>query len=889
MTGRGKGGGIVPDPADRRTASREVADELRFHYEQRVREYMEAGLDEAAARARASARMGDLRAVQRECASLLVSERRAVRRRDLLGDLWQDVRFGARSAARAPLFTALAVAILAIGIGANTAVVSVLKAVLVDPLPYADEGALARVYGHRVGEETPPAGGPLSAANYQDYRARQRSFADVRAFQSQALEVTFQDGGDPLSLLAARGEPGLLELLGVSPVLGRTPTVDDIGQPVVLLSHGAWQRLFGGLRDVLGRDVSIDGQRRTVVGVLPRGFVGPMGAADFWLPLNMQPWLDSPISARRSHWLGVVGRLKPGAGLETGRSEARAIGDDLARAHPSDNAGFTLGAVPLRDALAGDTRTPLLIVMAAAALVLLVTCANLAGALLSRMLARRGEFAVRLALGAGRGRLVRQLLTESTLLGLAGGAAGVLVAHVAVTAFARVSAEVLPAYAELRLDGPMLFFAFAAALATGLAFGLYPALAMARSRAGMVLREEGRGASESRRTGRARGALVAVQVAFSVSLVVGATLLVRSFWAMTVAPLGFEPDDVLTASVQLPGQAYATEASTRQFFDAFEERLRALAGVEAVASTAFLPHAVLSRAGLSIEGVTWPSSSGQPFVLITSVSDGYFGAMRIPVREGRTFDGRDRLDAPQAIVVSESMARRYWPDGGAIGARVRLGPNLEAPWAHVVGVVGDVRTDATRRDQEPMAYLSSRQASWPRRFVIVRAQGDPLALVAPVRRALAAADPALPLITAATLRDEIAESLDARRLPVVLIAGFGATALLLASIGVYALFASMAAAREREFGLRMALGARRRTIVALVLRQGGAPLAAGLLGGTIVALLGARALRHLLFGIGPFDAAALAVSAATIIVCAAVALIGPVRRATRVEPMRILR
>jgi predicted permease len=874
----------VPQPADR-----EVADELSFHIEERVREYVSAGMDEESARERARTRMGDLHAVQRECASLLSAERRAARRRDLLSDVVQDLRYAVRSGRRAPLFTVLAVVILAIGIGANTAVFSVLHAVLVEPLPYAGEGELVRVFGHRLDQPATPDRGPMSAANFVDYRERQRSFAAVAAFHSMVEEVTYLDGRTPLALKAARSEPGLLGVLGVRPVIGRDFGAAEATEAVVLLSHHAWQSLFGGTRDVLGRTASIAGVRMTVIGVLPAGFVGPAGAADFWVPLDLQPWLDHPISARRSHWLGAIGRLAPGVTVEQARKEASAIGAELARAYPTDNAGLTIAAMPLRDALAGETRTPLLVVMAAAALVLLVTCANLAGATLARLIGRRGEFAVRLALGAGRRRLARQLLTETTMLAVLGGIAGALLAHVAVSAFSGLAADMLPAYAEVGLDARMLVFALAATLATGIGCGLVPALAVAHSRPGGVLREEGRGASETRRTGRARSALVAVQVALSVSLVVGAALLARSFWVMRSAPLGFEPRNVVAVSIHLPEQSYPTFEAARGFFEEYEARLAALRGVEAVASSSFLPHDVLSRSGLTIQGVTWPAASGQPFVLISSVSDSYFGTMGIPLRAGRTFDGRDHGGAPQSVVISESMARRYWPRGNAVGARVRLGPDLEAPWAHVIGIVGDVRTNPTQAVQEPMAYLSSRQLPWSRRFVIIRARQDPLAVVAPARSALAELDPALPLFSASTLPDAIASSLSARHLPVILVAAFGATALLLASIGVYALFASMAAAREREFGVRMALGASRRAIGALVLRQGGLSLAIGLGAGAAGALVGARALRRLLFHIQPFDPTAILVSAVVIAACAILAMVGPLRRAIRTDPIGILR
>jgi predicted permease len=656
-----------------------------------------------------------------------------------------------------------------------------------------------------------------------------------------------------------------------------------------MLSWPAWQRDFGGDPRAIGKTVRLDGSSYEIVGVLPRGFVGPMGAADLLLPLDLGPALRDPVRARKQHWLGFVGRVRPGVTIAAVEREIGRIGDDVSREHPESQGGMALIAIPLRDDMVGETRTPLLVLMASAGLVLIITCANLAGALLSRSLSRRKEFAVRVALGAGRGRLVRQLLTESTVLSVAGGLIGLALAAVGLAAMRHLAVPLLPAYAELTLDTGAVLVTTALALCTGLAFGLAPALAIGRGNTQAVLRDETRGASESGRTRRLRGLLVAGQIALCVSLLAGAGLLVRSLWAMATAPLGFDPDGVLSVAVQVPSRAYAKDDARVRFFDQLEQRLRALPGVASIANVSELPSPNMNRNGLSIDGVTWPAGEGQPFIAYASVSDDYFRTIRIPLKAGRTFGPQDRADAPQAIVISEAMARRYWPNGGAVGARIKLGPNETQPWSQVIGVVGDVRNDPVRVQPEPMSYASSRQDAWTTRTLLLRTTGDPLALVKPVQRELTALDPSFAMHDASTLRAFVSDRLSTRRLPVVLMIAFGGLALLLASVGVYAMFASMAAAREREFGVRVALGSSRGAIARLVLQQGGRWMILGLAAGSAGVAFVSRLLNSLLYAVRPFDPIALGSAGVILIVCAVVALLVPVRRATRADPISVLR
>lgn len=494
---------------------------------------------------------------------------------------------------------------------------------------------------------------------------------------------------------------------------------------------------------------------------------------------------------------------------------------------------------------------------------------------------------MRAALGAGRARLVRQLLTESTVLAVTGGGAGVLLAMWALDQIPDLVGRALPVYANPTLDWGAMLMTAALAVGTGLLFGISPALAIGGADTQSTLRDESRGSSESPYSRRLRGMLVAGQMALCISLLVGAGLLTRSLWAMTGASLGFEPEQVLTGVVQLPARDYRDPQSRALFRQQFEERVRALSGVESVATATSIPTLVRQRMGVTLEGT--PSSEAQPFVVATVVSDDYFRTLRIPLREGRLFDAQDHPDSPHTTVISQSMARRFWPNGGAVGGRLRMGPNPESPLIEVVGIVGDVRNDRTRPDAEPMAYRSTRQIAAPIVTFLIRTQGDPLTYVRSIERELAALDRGLPLQQVRTLPAVLGAGLTGRRLPVLLMTAFGALALLLASVGVYSLFASMTATREREFGVRLALGSRPGAIAALVLRQGVGWIAAGLVIGAFGIVLVVRLVRDLLYAVSPFDPITIGTSVIVLVVCAAVALLIPLRRATRVDAVVALR
>jgi putative ABC transport system permease protein len=804
----------------------------------------------------------------------------------MLDAFWQDVRYAARSLRAAPGFTVTTALTLALGIGANAAVFSVLKSVLLDPLPYADVGRLVRVYGRVLDGSQDRA--PLSVGTVIDVRERQQSLQRLAAFQFFPATAVFGGSDVPRIVKVALVEPEFFEVGGVAPERGRLFTREESAAAPVVLTHDGWQRLFGGDPSVVGRDIRINGNPRAIVGVLPRGFVGPMGRVDLYRNLDLGPILRDPVTIRRAQFLGIIGRLKPGLTHDAAQSELAAIGTDLAREYPADHGSLGIVSMPLRDAMAGDIRTPLLVLMASAGFVLLLACANLAGALLTRTIRRRSEFAVRVAVGARRGQVTRQLLAEAILLAIVGGVAGIGLAALALNAVRGLASMMLPDYAEVALDYGAMLSTGVLALCTGLAFGIAPALSVGRPDRHGMLRDEPRSSTDSRYSRRLRGMLVATQVAVCVSLLAGAGLLTRSLLAMVNAPLGFEPSGVLTASINLPPRDYPTPATQRQFYDQFLDRLRRLPVVERAANSTSVPTLALQYTGVTVEGAP-QATAGIQFVRFASVSDDYFRTLQVPLLRGRTFNDRDRAEAPPVAVISESMARRYWPAGDAVAARIRTGPDPKSPLVEVVGIVGDVRNDLAQRDPEPMVYRSSRQFTWPFASFLLRTTGDPLALVTSIERELSALDRGLALDRVMPLGAVIDDGLVNRRLPTFLMTGFGALALLLAWVGVYALFSSMAVAREREFGIRIALGSRPIDVAGLVLRQGGGWLGAGFVGGALGVVVVVWLVRDLLYEVPPFDPVAIGLATAVLAACATCALLVPLRRAMRVDPVQALR
>jgi predicted permease len=871
--------------------AKEVDHELAFHIEERVKANIKAGMSPEEARRAAEARFGDMTGVRDECVDILTEDRKTQRRRDLLEDLSQDLRFALRSAAHAPVFTILAVVTLALGIGANAAVFGVVKSVLLNSLPYADADRLMRILTpiKSFGEER----GAWSAGSISDFRERQKSFAISGAWLPPRDGV-YNPGDQPQILKGRWVEPALFTTLGVKPALGTVFTDADAMRDTafnIMLSWKAWQTVFGGRPDIVGQRPVINNISRTVVGVLPRDFVMPEEEADYYMGLSIKPFMNDQLSVRGSHNFGMVARLKPGVSPEAADRELHTIGDELEKLYAKDNNGIGMMGRPLRDAMVGKTRTPLLVLFISAGLVLLITCANLAGALLSRTISRRKEFAVRVALGAGRGRLVRQLLTESALLAVAGAVVGVFLAIALLGALRGLSLSVIPNYANLTLDTGAILVTFAIALVTGIAFGLGPALSVGRSDPQMTLRDETRGSTESIRSRQMRGALVAGQIALCVSLLAAAGLLGRSLWAMTHAPLGFDPDHTLTFTIQLPTGRYPFEPATQRiaFHDRFEERIKAIPGVKGVTLTSGLPTKIANSNGIFIQSRPWAPNEAVPFITTARVSEDFFKTLHVPLIAGRTFTTADVEGSTPVLVVTEALAKRYFPNGNAVGQQIRWGPpNPNQPWVTIIGVVGNIRNDPLALSPEPLMFFSLRQAPYGE-IAVIRTTGDPNAIVNTVRAALKSVDPALPMYDIKTYDDVVSEGFAARRLAVLLMGSFGVLALLLASVGVYAMFTSMAAAREREFGVRIALGGSRSSVAGLVLRQGGQWMLVGLAIGAAGIFVAARLVQSQLTGVPPFDPFTIAAAVLVLLVCAGVALLVPVRRASRVDPISVLR
>jgi putative ABC transport system permease protein len=875
----------MPDEG-RADAPRDVDEELAFHIEQRVRDYMARGMDEASARAAALERLGDLRAVRAACDDALRPEWRVARWRRWLSDARQDCAFALRSAAASPLFTLLAVLMLALGIGANAAVFGVVKSVLVDALPYPDADGLVRVYGRVL--ETGDDRSPLSVAAVADMAERQHSFVRTATFHATPYEVIYRPSDGPQVRTGAWVEAGFLEVLGVRPAAGRAFTEREIETytMVVMLGYDAWRREFGGDPGVVGATIRIDANSWRIVGVMPETLVGPPGDADFWFGMRSGAAAATSPGVRKQYTVGWIGRLRADATISGAQRDLASIASDLANEHPGSDGGRSVNVVSLRESMVGDTRAPLLVLMACAALVLLVTCANLTGALLTRAVSRRREFAVRSALGAGRGRMVRQVLTENTLLAFAGAGLGLLLAVLVLSSLRAFTLTALPSYADLSLDAATVVVTIAVALITSLGIGIVPALSARHSDGQATLRSANRDTGGGARSRQVRGLLVAGQIAVCLTLLVGAGLLTRSLLRMTRSPLGFDPDGVLTFSVK--GPLPAPDAARRGFFDRLVERIGTIPGVEAVASTDQLPGEEMSRVPLVRAGDVPDGPSS--LVSVATVTDDYFDLMRVPLLHGRTFGVRDAPDGQRAIVISETLVRRYWPGGDAIGARVRLGGDPEAPMAEVVGIVGDVRNDPTRTTPAAMVYATSRQSLLrSSRSYLVRADRDPARLVDPIRRTLLDIDNTVPMTGGTTLRSMLDGGLDVRRVPALLVTAFAVLALLLACMGVYAMFSSLSSGREREFGVRMALGSSPRAIASLVLRQGAAWIAAGFAIGLVGAGIIARALRTLLFDVSPLDPVAIGVAVLAIASFGTIALLIPVRRATRTDPRAILR
>jgi predicted permease len=803
----------------------------------------------------------------------------------------KDLRYALRTLRRSPAFTAVTVLLLGLGIGANTAIFSVVNAVLLRPLPFLEPDRLVTVWE----DYAPNSRSVISAPEIEAYLERSRAFEGLAALHQVSFNLTGE--GEPALVTGALVPASLFPMLGVRAALGRTFAADEDrpGQGrVALLSHELWERKFGSDPAVVGRafdlhlnipygpDISRDGSF-TVVGILPSGFRIPFldDQIGIYAPLAFGP----ELLADENHYLFALGRLRPGVPVERAQREVRAVAAELRRAGATHNNVGRVDVVPLQEVVVGEVRPALLILLAGVGLVLLAACANVASLQLVRGSLRRREVAVRAAVGASRSRLVRELVTESMLLALAGGALGLLLAHWGVEGLVALAPADLPRLSEVAVNGRVLAFGLGVAAVTGVLFGLAPALHVSRTPLEQVLREGGRGASDAR-GGRLRRLVVVAEVGLAVLLLAGAGLLARSFRELQRVEPGFDPRNVLTARISLPGSRYATPEGREGFYRQLLERLEALPGVRSAATTNIVPFSGWNSASdVEIEGRS--AAPGEaPVFFWRAVSPSYFSALRVPLRKGRLPGPEDLGEQARAVVVNEAAVSRFWPGQDPLGKRIRLSPD-DAPWWPVVGVVADVYDGGLELAPGPTLYVPTLRPADA--ALAIRTDGDPTALAPALRQAVLALDPNLPLSDVSTLESRLDRSTAQRRFNALLMGLFAGLALLLAAVGLYGVVASSVTERTREIGLRVALGAAPRDVTLGVVRQGLRLVASGVALGLVAALALARLLSSLLYGISPSDPSTLA--GVTLVLGASALLASwlPAQRASRLDPLAALR
>jgi putative ABC transport system permease protein len=805
--------------------------------------------------------------------------------------LLQDLRYALRTLLKNPGFALIAIVTLALGIGANTAIFSVVNGVLLKPLPYREPEQLIRIFER---SQTQPRF-PMAQGNFQDYRELNATLSGLALYTRNDKELSLGDKPERLAALGVTA--GFFELLGVKPLLGREFRREDElpgNNSLVILSHALWQRRFNSDPAIVGKAITLSGQPFTVVGVMPAGVqhVGgdyhsmPHGeSVDVWGPLEIKPQ-----AGRGAHFCNAIGRMRPGVTLAQAEADFNVIADRLAQQYPRTNEGWHIAIHPLHEEIVGRVQTTLLVLFGAVFFVLLIVCVNVANLLLARATVREREVAVRSALGAGRWRIVRQLLTESILLAVLGGAAGILLAKWLIAALGLFGQERLPRLQAVSLDGRILLFTLALTLLTGLLFGLAPALQAGQLNLNEVLKEGGRSGGTSRRQRRLRDALVISEVALALVLLVGAGLLMRSFWKLQQTDSGFNPERVLTASLTLPHARYGDESKVAAFQQQLLERLGALPGAQVVGLTSDLPWTGYDEnAGFTIEGKTFPGNK-EPSARYHQVSNDYFRTIGVPLIAGRFFSSEDRQGTPDVVLINRSMAERYWPGESAVGKRFTFASQpKEKDWYTVVGVVGDVKDFPYSPAVEPAFYWPMTQQPTSDIILAVRANTDPLRLVEAVRSEVRALDKDLPLVEVKTLQTIAATAVAGQRFTLWLVGLFALTALVLSAIGIYSVLSYLVAQRTHEIGIRMALGAKRKDVLRLLIGQG---MSLTLLGVTIglVASFGlTRLLKNLLFNVSATDPFTFAAIALLLITVALLACYIPARRATRVDPLVALR
>ena len=874
----------------RNVMEQELSDELRFHFEREVEKLRRSGLREEEAKRRARLAFGGQEQIKENC--------REARGTSLLETSLQDLRYGLRQLWTNPTFAVVMILTLALSIGANSAIFSVIDGVLIRSLPYPHPDRIVRIF---LSNQAYPRF-PLNPYDFRDYRTRSKSFQSLAAFTRGDLQLS-GISGEPVRLNGFQVTPGYFRVLGLRPELGREfddkSEIKGNGQQVIL-SDRVWRSQFGEAPDIVGRKITLNMKPYAVIGVMPPGMEHPGNEyhamaygedVDVWSPFTF----DGSPSQRGSHFIEGIGRLKNGVTLAQAASELNSIMSQLAREFPNNDSGWQVLVVPLYREVVGSSQRMLLVLLGAVGMVLLIACANAANLMLARAAARQRELALRLALGAQHSRLVRQLLSESLLIALIGGALGLAMAVAGVKALVSLLPAGFPRAHEIHVNATVFAFTFIVSAATGILFGLVPALQASRTDPRAGLHEGGRSAIGSGHQSRLRNALVISEVSLACVLLIGAGLMLRSFLNLLHLTAGFQRNHILTATISLPYPEYKTTAAVAHFYDQLTTSLTSAPGVQSVGAGTDLPWTGYDEnlGGWTIEGRQPPPNGEEFHARYHVATPDYFRALGIPLLRGRSFTEADKDSAPKVLIINQAMAAEYWPNGDALGKRINFFQDhpTDKDWFTIVGIVGDIKDKPNSPGTEPAFWWPSLQQPFPfgDMSLVVRSDSNPQALVAVVRDQVKRLNPAL-AVSEVQLMDEIVEgSVATPRFAFVLVGLFAGLAIVLAAIGTYGVISYSVSKRTSEFGVRMALGAQRLDVLRLVLAQAAGLVLSGTALGVLFALLVARALKSLIYDVSPADPLTFCGVGLFVIAVAVIACYIPARRATRTNPMVALR
>jgi putative ABC transport system permease protein len=802
----------------------------------------------------------------------------------IMETLWQDLRYGFKILLKKPGFTFIAVLALALGIGANSAIFSVINAVLLKPLPFEEPDRLITVW-----EINPKQGSEIfnvSYPNFSDWKAENRVFEKIAAYRMANLILSGEE--EPERLGAAIVTADLFQIFGARPALGRTflPEEDETGgNQVVIISQNLWQRRFGSDPGLIGKSIKVNSGSFTVVGIMPADFQFPTDKTDLWIPLGP---LKDQMKNRGVHIITVIGRLKPQVTFQEARADIETIAAKIQNEKPGEDTGHGVKLLSLHELIVGDIRTPLLVLLGAVVLVLLIACSNVANLLLASATVRQREIAIRTALGAGRWRVIRQLLTESMILAMLGGAAGLLIAVWGLDLMVGRLPDYFPRVKEIYIDRHVLGFTFATSLLTGFVFGLFPAIKMSRPELNEALKE-----SSGKQTGislnnRFRSALVVSEIALSLVLLIGGGLMIKSLWSLMQVNPGFKADNLLTMTVSLPSK-YGEDEKVISYFRQLSQQLGSLPGVKNVSAVSALPiSGGDSNGNVTVEGRVFPPGETQA-ASFRRILPNYFSTMGIPLLRGREFDERDTGQDPKVVIINETMARRFWPDEDPIGKRIKIGPPENEPWLTVVGVVGDVRNIGLNFEPNLSTYEPHAQRSWNTMNLVIRTVVDPLSLSEAVRKVIRDTDKDIPIYNIGTMDKRISLSVSDRRFNMLILGIFAVVALLLSTLGIYGVMSYYVTQRTHEIGIRMALGAQPFDMLKMVIKQGATLTLIGLGVGLVASFALTRVLSSLLFKVSTTDPITFASVSLILGLVALSACYLPARKATRVDPMVALR